>query len=279
MEANQADPSLHRDDTNTNTNGSPSESIATSNDEPKKRETDTHSLLSIPRELRDKIYRNILEAETTLEEVDVDSAENARYTFINRVQLAKIAFTKTDLSSLLIHELAQINNETTLYHKLLDTGILRVSKQIFSEASEVLHRENSFSFDLAYTKRQETLRYVPQMTINTRLMDMGCLSELFSVLTSHEGSLDVVQIQGTIPRSKYGRFRPRPYLEALEPLRKIRVRKLVQIDVSYQDIYHKTAISPRYEWRELVRTTLKSLEKVMNGQQKEEDIEWPIGKD
>ncbi|KAE9964714.1 hypothetical protein BLS_006360 [Venturia inaequalis] len=231
------------------------DSIATSKMQITDNASDKCLLLSIPRELRDKVYRNILIADTALLRKDPELATRAREA---------------------VEEDLNLSTSRDLYARLLDTRLLRANKQIHAEALQVLIEENTF-WALHMTHPTESPK-------QARKIRVGCgvfwkdedLGRLVKVLMSRENDLRNLQLgldvwcPGIVAEVEYRRI--------LEPLRNLKVNSM-ELDIDFLNVSWG-----RTPWRhdskfskeaQLFEESIKALGKVMTGETSNADFQWP----
>jgi hypothetical protein len=177
-------------------------------------------LLRIPRELRDKIYRYILVTSRPLTYASGDVIKQIRFNLENfRCSLP----------------------ERDYLDKIIDTRILQVNKQIFTESQEVLLKENAFKL-MNVPRRPKLLKFAPEITTYiTNIYDKETLDQVVALLVHHSG-LRTLEMCFYITRPKYFHSdrsdNGLPGLcEILTPLRMVHVKKRLcfVIQVSSED--------------------------------------------
>lgn len=244
------------------------------------------NLLTIPRELRDKIYRYLLVSETPLVEVLPSQAVFIRMKEEGRNDIRQFQDTT-----------AWMDNKS-MYHKLIDTRILRVNHQLHAESSEIFIRKNTFKIGRygLITDRSYTMGRVTKVQV-----DGGCiwsleemarlvrrLKWLISMLRFHNNKdFRTFQVEMSVPSHNwvldyYGIGQDMRHI--LNALKYVRVDGRLEFKIGFRypcwrsfNRYHSSRLSydPETKEQELFVEGMNRLKKVMTGESSAADFEWP----
>ncbi|TLD35031.1 RNA-binding protein [Venturia nashicola] len=247
-----------------------------------KLDTNTHGtvdmeckLLTLPRELRDQIYRYILVSELPLEEVYYLYAESCRSVEEGRDDRASRNIWKTQMS---------------MYPRLIDTRIMRANHQLYAESLEVLLKGNTFilkmypggmfnhSFDWSRAAQIQTTGWYVRFTEDMRRF-VGRLQFLISMLGLHSKALKSLQIEMSVPsrtwvEDHYGVGQE--MREVLDALKDVRVDAKVKFKIGFRHPDWSLSYDPGTKGEALFVDGMMRLGKVMNRSLNAADFEWPI---
>jgi hypothetical protein len=223
-------------------------------------------LLGLPRELRDKIYKNILVADNDLIEVDPEIASQAR----------SVQESDDDERN------AKMMN---LYPRLMDTQILAVNHRINAEAMEVFHSENTFSFSFdggkyhpGSTARTKTMRRA--LKIKLWVWEMSSKKDfqnLVAQIKSCNQSLRSLWVSAFIPAYNWGNtfyYAGSECLQILDDLRDVRVKGSVEFILDVMCPYDDDSEADGEAECQFIEG-FQNLGKVVSGVLRAEEFEWP----
>lgn len=218
-------------------------------------------LLGLPRELRDKIYKNILVADSILYERDADKVKKARLraTKGNKLHPGLVRFLSDD--------------------GLLDTRILAVNHQIYAEAIHVFYK-NAFYLNLDHTKGTNKMATVSRIVLRkNRLNSVEEVQRLVDAIKScneNARSLEVNAAFNNHPEAwtRKNYHESSAYLRVLDQLREVRISGEVQFNMFGQ--YKKERPGELSSMQEIDFVDgFENLGKVMSGKMRAEDFQWP----
>lgn len=212
-------------------------------------------LLSIPRELRDKIYRNILVADEALLEQDADDVMRTR----ERVE----GGMDPDCEHTDHH-----------YASLLDTRIIRANRQIHAEALQVLVEQNTFWAVPIGRDRAQAPKQARKIKVRSIVDQEDDLDSLVKTLTSWDVELKALHLDLNVFSTHL--ISGVRYRQILEPLRKVMIQDSVELMIKFYDSeWDLKDDSELSKEDKLFEKSIRAVAKLMAGEIRDEEFQWP----